>query len=92
MSQSEQVQFVIGISALFVTPFIFLLLVDEYLFAIMALVAGGVWGLILSFRFCTRCPNFSCPLNRVPKSIRDAYLRRNATMYLAWREAGYEIE
>ena len=92
MSRSEQLQFVIGISLLFVTPFIFLLLVDEYLFAILALITGGVWGLILSFRFCTRCPNFSCPLNRVSKPIRDAYLRRNATMYQAWREAGYEIE
>ena len=92
MSRSERTQFLIGIAFLFFTPFIFLLLVDETLFGVLALCAGSLWVFILSFRFCTRCPNFSCPLNRVPKPTRDAYLRQNPKMYHAWRKDGYEID
>ena len=42
-------------------------------------------------RRCPRCVNFSCPLNRAPKKVVDAFLKRNAVMRKAWEEKGYVI-
>ena len=38
---------------------------------------------------CTRCVNFSCPLNGVPKHIVDDYLHRNPIMRQTWEAKGY---
>ncbi|KAB3536087.1 hypothetical protein F8154_04830 [Alkaliphilus pronyensis] len=40
---------------------------------------------------CSKCPNFSCAMNKVPKSIRDAYIKRNPIMKEAWEKSGYKI-
>jgi hypothetical protein len=42
--------------------------------------------------FCTKCVNFSCPLNSVPKPVIDAFLRRNEVMRNAWVASGWEME
>ena len=46
---------------------------------------------VLKTFFCSQCVNFSCPLNTVPKSIADAYLRKNPVMKEAWEKSGYTI-
>jgi len=48
--------------------------------------------LILWSKFCTRCVNFSCPFNKVPKETVDAYLEMNPVMKAAWLDSGYEID
>jgi hypothetical protein len=37
---------------------------------------------------CSRCVNFSCPLNTVPRETVEAYLARNPVMRRAWEESG----
>lgn len=39
--------------------------------------------------YCSRCINFSCPLNTVCTSMRDAYLARHPAMREAWEKSGY---
>ena len=58
-----------------------------------ALVVTGIQ-FILAIRgnYCTRCVNFSCPMNRVPKDIVDSYLELNPIMKDAWINSGYKIE
>jgi len=46
---------------------------------------------IMVSRFCSRCVNFSCPMNRVPKSMVDAYLEKNPVMKRAWEKSGYKL-
>jgi len=41
--------------------------------------------------FCSRCINFSCVGNTVPKKEVDEYLRRNPVMEKAWESSGYKI-
>jgi hypothetical protein len=60
--------------------------------AVATLLAGGQFFYILNHHYCTRCVNFSCPLNRVPKPMVDAYLRRNRVMRDAWEESGYRLD
>jgi hypothetical protein len=45
----------------------------------------------LRARYCSRCVNFSCPLNRVPRPLVNAYLARNRVMREAWEESGYQL-
>jgi hypothetical protein len=48
--------------------------------------------LILWNKFCTRCVNFSCPYNKVPKETVDAYLELNPVMKEAWVKSGYKLD
>lgn len=41
---------------------------------------------ILQIFFCPKCPNFSCPFNRVPKDEKDAYLDKNEVVKKAWEK------
>lgn len=51
------------------------------------------FGFYLGLRnaFCSKCVNFSCGLNTVPKEIVDVYLRKNDVMRKAWEKAGYKL-
>ncbi|MTI47241.1 MAG: hypothetical protein FH761_05335 [Firmicutes bacterium] len=55
--------------------------------ALMIQVGGAIRSEV-----CTKCPNFSCGLNEVPKSLRDAYIKRNPVMKDAWEKAGYKFD
>jgi len=41
---------------------------------------------------CKRCPNFSCPLNKVPADYVHLFLMKNIPMREAWKEAGWHLE
>ncbi|MDP8227300.1 MAG: hypothetical protein P9L89_06655 [Candidatus Celaenobacter polaris] len=42
--------------------------------------------------FCSRCVNFSCGLNTVPKEYVDVYLKKNDVMREAWEKSGYVLD
>jgi hypothetical protein len=42
--------------------------------------------------YCPSCVNFSCPLNKVPKPVIDAYLKKNNVMREAWKKSGWQID
>lgn len=92
MSKLEQVQFIVGALLWLGFPFIFMLLGQEYLLALIGLtaVASGVFAVRKTA--CSRCINFSCPMNAVPKQIVDAYLDRNPDMRAAWEASGYRLD
>jgi hypothetical protein len=46
---------------------------------------------VLKTFFCSRCVNFSCPMNTVPKTAIDEYLKKNDVMRKAWEESGWSI-
>ncbi|MGD1992027.1 MAG: hypothetical protein PVI59_02430 [Anaerolineae bacterium] len=58
---------------------------------VATLLAALQFVLILRRHYCEQCVNFSCPLNRVPKVMVDAYLRKNPVMREAWEKAGYHV-
>ena len=61
---------------------------------IMAVVFFGLlffFGGLFKFK-CTKCVNFSCVFNRVPKNIVDSYLKKNPIMAKAWEDAGWQID
>ena len=92
MSTWEKIQFLVGAGILILYPFPFLIIAKLYTLALITL--SGVLGFAFSLRkhICTRCVNFSCPLNDVPKIIVDAYLRGNPVMRRAWEENGYRLD
>ncbi|MFX0151870.1 MAG: hypothetical protein ACFFAJ_13865 [Candidatus Hodarchaeota archaeon] len=61
--------------------------------ALSILSIGGAFvsGHSLTNKVCTRCVNFSCPLNRVPKHLVDSYLMKNPVMKHAWEKTGYRL-
>ena len=92
ISNSEKIQLVIGFIIMGGYPFPFLILGEQF---ILALLAG--WAVIMFFwtlrkYTCSKCVNFSCFLNRVPKDVVDEYLKRNPVMRKAWEENGWKID
>ena len=92
MSRSERIQFAAGALILLGYPVAFLIVGGEYLFAAVAASVAVANGMTLKRRTCTRCINFSCPMNGVPKRLVDQYLMKNPEMKKAWEENGYNVE
>ena len=55
------------------------------------MLAAAQFFVVLRYHYCSRCVNFSCPLNQIPKSVVDEYLRRNPVMREAWERSGYSL-
>ena len=92
MSRSEKIQFSIGALAWVVFPFPGMLLGGQYLLAFIGACAAFSGGFLLKSDVCSRCVNFSCPMNAVPKAIVDVYLGRNPQMRAAWESTGYRLD
>jgi len=73
-------------------PFVFMILGRESLYLALSF-AGLLYFFGALFKFvCTKCINFSCVFNRVPKSKVNAYLKRNPIMAKAWEDAGWQMD
>jgi len=46
---------------------------------------------VFLFSYCTKCVNFSCQFNKVPKPIVDSYLKANPVLKQAWEKSGYKF-
>lgn len=86
MSYPEKIQFAVGALALIVYPIVFLFLGREFLLASIAIISSVSWAYLLRRNVCTRCINFSCPMNAVPLALVDAYLLRNPVIRQAWEQ------
>ncbi len=90
MSRSEGAQFLAGAILLIAFPLPWLLRERKYgLTSVAVATAAGCTAALRTY-VCTRCVNFSCPLNAVPKSVVDEYLRGHPEMMDAWEASGYE--
>lgn len=92
MNKWEKTQFVIGALLWIGFPFTLLLLGQEYLLALIGVTTAVSGAFILRKNVCTRCINFSCPLNAVPKQLVDIYLGHNPDIQAAWESSGYRLE
>lgn len=92
MTTSEKIQFLIGIAFFVGIPLILFLIIGFYLFIGISLTLALVWVISMHFLSCSKCPNFSCPLNNVSKEVVNEYLKRNSVMRKAWEGQGYIIE
>lgn len=88
MRSWEQTQFIIGALMLVIYPFPFLLVGREFLLVFIALCSLISAIFELRTTVCTRCVNFSCPLNAVPSGIQEAYLIKNPVILAAWKADG----
>ncbi len=92
MNLFEKTQLMVGFAILGGFPFPFLLLGDQYLWAFTALCGLTAFFWTLHKWTCSKCVNFSCPLNSVSKTVVDAYLEHNPVMLKAWEESGYRLD
>jgi hypothetical protein len=55
-----------------------------------AVLLDALYAMFL-FVFCKKCVNFSCQFNKVPKVIRDRYIKANPVIREAWEKSGYKF-
>lgn len=84
MSRVEQTIFLVGALAALGYPAVINLNNGERAASAGGLLALGGWFWAMRRFVCKECPNFSCPLNTVPASIQQVYLRRNPAYAQAW--------
>lgn len=92
MSKMEKIQFAVGALLWIGLPFPFLLLSQEYLLTLIGVSSAISGAFILRKNVCSRCINFSCPMNNVPKQLVDTYLTRNPQIQAAWEASGYRLD
>lgn len=92
MSISEKIQLMVGF-LLFISivllPSIILIVNQHYLWAVPPIIGLLAFGYIIKKFHCTKCLNFSCPFNDIPKAVVDEFLNRNPVMKKAWEEKGW---
>ena len=74
---------------MFLIPIVFLAVGHKWICLGLCVFGIVLWYITLQLKICTDCINFSCVLNRVPKEIRDEFLKKNPEMYEAWKASGY---
>ena len=91
ISRIEKLQLFIGFLILFGYPLLFLLLARQYFFLILSIIGLSCFTIFLLTIKCSKCVNFSCPLNRVSKDVVNDFLKRNTIMREAWEKKGYKV-
>ncbi len=91
MTRSHKIQFIIALGIFVGFPMPFLVISQQFIFLVFAIIGAMTWLAVLRLKICPRCLNFSCPMNRVPKRTVDAFLKRNPVMREAWEETGYVV-
>ncbi|MCG3223289.1 MAG: hypothetical protein H7647_02400 [Candidatus Heimdallarchaeota archaeon] len=91
MSKFENVQFLVGANIIFLIPIVFLIIGQLWIYLAITLFGIVLWYILIQLYVCKDCVNFSCILNRVPKKERDEFLKKNPTMYKAWKKSGYQF-
>lgn len=92
ISRSEKIQFIIGVIILIGYPLPFLIVGGKFILLSISIIGIVLWIIVLRFKICKICVNFSCPLNRVPKHLVDHFLKQNPEMKEAWEKNGYKID
>ncbi len=84
MSPVEKGVFLGGFIIVWGYPLLFLVLGYQwFLLSVYVISVAGFFMTLKTF-LCSQCINFACPLNKVPKNIRNAFLERNPTIAKAW--------
>lgn len=82
MSRFEHAQFIVGALIFLLSPIVFILVGGQYLLAGIALAGAGSFGYLLYHKICSRCVNFSYPLNNVPSEVKERYVVQNWELLL----------
>lgn len=89
MSMSEKIQLMTGFAvlvAILLIPSAILTANGLFLWAIPPVIGLAAFGFIIKKFHCSKCFNFSCPLNAAPEDIVDEFLKRNPAMGKAWEK------
>ena len=92
LNRLEKVALLAGIAVVFGYPLPFLILGRQYVLLAITAYAMLLWFFIMRRNACSKCVNFSCPFNCVPKRVVDEYLRCNEVMRAAWEASGYRLD
>jgi hypothetical protein len=91
MNRLEKAALLVCFAILFGYPLPFLILGRQYILLAITSNAMALWLFVMQRHVCSKCVNFSCPLNRVPKRVADNYLRRNDGLREAWEASGAKM-
>ena len=80
----EKVTWLIYVAVLFLYYIPFFIVAEQWLLLILTSSALVVAGWTLQRTQCNRCYNFSCPINRVPENVRDAFFKNYPEFSAAW--------
>jgi hypothetical protein len=84
MSTAENVVFFVGLAVVFGYPLGFFVPGGLWFLLVLYLLLTVAFAVSLKRFLCSQCMNFACPLNGVPKSVRELFLKRNPRVEEAW--------
>ena len=75
MNRTEQAVWLLLVAVLFLYYVPFFVVSQQWLLLVLTTWAGVVWAWTMQRTQCTRCYHLSCPVNRVPGEVREAFFR-----------------
>ena len=84
MSTAENAVFFAGLAAVFGLPLWFLVAGGLWFLLVLYALVAAAFAVSLKRFLCSRCMNFACPLNGVPRSTRELFWARNPLIREAW--------
>jgi hypothetical protein len=76
---------IIGLVLIVGYPLAFLIAGAEWLLLGAFAITIGAMAVLIGLLMCAHCINFSCPLNHVDRSVREAFFARNPLIRRAWK-------
>jgi len=78
---------VIGIILFVVNPTENIIMGAGLIIATIIFIAVVIYfSLVLQGYACKKCPNFSCPMNKTPDKVKDAFMEKNELIKKAWQD------
>lgn len=87
MSAAEKLTFFAGLALIAGFPLALLILGRQWLLLVLFASSVLAMATCMRRRMCARCINFACPLNRVGRLTRQAFLARNPVVAQAWADS-----
>jgi hypothetical protein len=87
MTSGERIVFFTGLVMIAAYPLPFLVVGMQWLLMTLFAVSVAGMAIIMGRLMCSRCMNFTCPLNGVGRAEREAFFARNPVIAQAWQES-----
>jgi hypothetical protein len=84
LGRFDQAAWLLYVAVLFLYPIPFFAWSQQWLLLVILLWATVAWAWTVQRTQCTRCYHLSCPVNRVPGPIREAFFHNYAAFAQAW--------
>ncbi|MBN2851241.1 MAG: hypothetical protein JXQ23_00735 [Clostridia bacterium] len=87
MSLTEKFVFFSGLVIIIMYPSLIMTISEQFILLTVFVLYAMIAVFLMHLFMCRRCMNFACPLNSVPKDVKDKFMSHNSIVCHAWNQS-----